>query len=317
MAKKNRIKGSKKGAKTGNKSSGRLKAFLRSQKTRRILGLLILFISVYCLIAFTSFVFTWKADQSMLSDKWLSVLQEGNYDAENWLGPFGAMVGHFFIHQWFGVMSFLFILIFLACGFRVLFKKNILPLGKTAVASIMAMVVFSPVLAYLFTTENTQFIGGSFGYELNHTLLGIVGNVGTALLLLFAAIAYIVLVFNPNFGWLGSLAKRAQKGSAGMMEKSRGASPFREDEDEKEDFQDTIGEMDQFDQATSQVDLTDDDDGEADTKKKEAEKDKGPELEMEVEQSNGEPEAAQADASPENAESNSDEEDFSVATPTE
>src|SRR5690606_265375 len=178
MAKKDRVKATKSKAEPKKKtSSGGVKKFLSDQRTHRIGGLLILFLCIYCLIAFTSFIFTWKADQSMLSDRWYAVLREGNYDAENWLGPLGAMVGHLFIHNWFGVMSFLFILIFFNLGFKVLFKKSLLPPVKTFFVSILAMVIFSPFFAFVFRSENAQFVGGAFGYELNHTLYGVVGQI--------------------------------------------------------------------------------------------------------------------------------------------
>src|SRR5690606_12783092 len=117
-----------------------------------------------------------------------AVLREGDYDAENWLGPLGAMVGHLFIHKRFSVMSFLFILIFFNLGFKVLFKKSLLPPVKTFFVSILAMVIFSPLLAFVFRSEQAQFVGGAFGYELNYTLFGVVGQIGTGILLVFAAI---------------------------------------------------------------------------------------------------------------------------------
>lgn len=265
MAKKNRIKKSQKSvskpASRKNKSSGGFKKILRDSRTHRIFGLLIFFICIYCLIAFTSFIFTWKADQSMLSDKWWSVLRHGNYDAENWLGPLGAMVGHVFIHQWFGVMSFLFIFIFFNIGFRILFKKNLLPPLRTTLVSILAMVVFSPLLAYIFRSENTQFVGGSFGYELNHTLFGVVGQIGTGILLFFVAIAFIIGVFNPSFGWLNkfihSLGSRLENLFSRAKVKA-GELIAADEEDDAKHFEDTIGEIDNFKTSAADMALGDD-----------------------------------------------------------
>ena len=267
MAKKNRIKPTESKPspkkKTSSEGSGGFKKFFSDQRTHRIGGLLIFFFCIYCLIAFTSFIFTWKADQSMLSDSWWAVLREGNYEAENWLGPLGAMVGHVFIHQWFGVMSFLFILIFFNLGFKVLFKKNLLPPLKTVLVSILGMVIFSPLLAYLFRGENAQFVGGAFGYELNHTLYGVVGQIGTGILLFFAAIAFVIAVFNPSFTWLGKLTNSIGLGFENLFTKVKDkASEVRAtafEEDEKEEFQDTIGEIDNFKQSAADVAMSDDD----------------------------------------------------------
>lgn len=311
MAKKNRLKAKdtkpSKAKKKKKSSSGGFKKFLNDQRTHRIGGLLIFFCCIYCLIAFTSFLFTWKTDQSMLSDNWLTVLGEGNYNAENWLGPFGAMVGHLFIHQWFGIMSFLFIVVFFVIGFRVLFKKSILPIGKTVVASVMAMVIFSPLLAFLFRFENTQMMGGAFGYDLNHTLIGIVGQIGTGLLLFFAAAAYIVVVFNPSFSWIATWVKSFGSGTEKLFAKAQRSATgahrgmaIADGDDHTDEFQDTIGEMDNFNTSladlamTNEADLDPDDEPQSTT---------GPELELETE--------ITAD------ESNKSKDEFSVETPKE
>ncbi|NEN25115.1 DNA translocase FtsK [Cryomorpha ignava] len=312
MAKKNRIKATKSKAEPKKStSSGGFKQLLSDQRTHRIGGLLILFLCIYCLIAFTSFIFTWKADQSMLSDSWYAVLREGNYDAENWLGPLGAMVGHLFIHNWFGVMSFLFILIFFNLGFKVLFKKNLLPPVKTFFVSILAMVIFSPLLAFVFRAENAQFVGGAFGYELNHTLYGVVGQIGTGILLFFAAIAFIIAVFNPSFSWLSKMATSVGLGFENMFTKVKNrateARAAALEEDEKEDFQDTIGEMDDFKQSAADLAMSDDDFEAVEIvekpKKKPAVADA--ELEMETTVAEAEPEVAAAD----------DDSEFSVEMP--
>lgn len=220
----------------------------------------------------------------MLSDHWWSVLREGNYEVENWLGPLGAMVSHLFIHQWFGVMSFLFIFLFFALGFRVLFKKNLVPLPRAFFASIMAMVIFSPLLAFLFSSENAQFLGGAFGYELNYTLQGIVGKIGTGILLFFAAAAYIIIVFNPSFSWLGVLGKNLGSGAESLFAKAQqSASEARvrmATESEKEEFQDTIGEMDNFQASAADLAMAEDEEDTPDEPAKD--QSSGPELELEA-----------------------------------
>ena len=316
MAKKNRLKAAKsKTTKEKKKtSSGGFKKFLNDRRTHRVAGLLIFFCCIYCIIAFTSFLFTWKSDQSMLSDNWFSVLSAGNYDAENWLGPLGAMVGHLFIHQWFGVMSFLFILIFFVIGFRVLFKKNILPIGKVALASFMAMVIFSPLLSFLFRSESTQIIGGAFGYDLNYTLRGIVGQVGTGVLLFFAAAAYIIIVFNPSFSWLGVVATRVGAGIESLLAKAqKGMAETRNRmavetvDDGPDEFHDTIGERDKFKNSPADIAMSDEDDAadEEDGNEKDW-RDEGPDLELELTEK--EPESGQTH-------DNEDEGEFSVEMP--
>ena len=260
MASKNRLKNkTKKSTKKSSNLSG-LKSFVKDRRVHRIFGLTLMLCCIYLFIAFTSFIFTWKGDQSILSENWWSVLSNGNYEAENWLGPLGAIISHFFIHQWFGIASFLFIVLAFNLGFRILFKKALLPPVKTLAASLLGMVIFSPLLSYLFTSENLFFLGGSFGYDLNYTLYGKVGKIGTGILLFFAAIAYVIAFFNPSFGWVKNLlpvAGKLKEKFVALLPKPRLVADHPEDE--KLEFEDTIGERDQMAPSAADIALSEDD----------------------------------------------------------
>jgi len=90
----------------------------------KIAGLFLLILSVFFLIAFTSYLFTWQEDQSYVSPAnggWHNLFktQQELLDngikspvVENWLGKFGALLSNQFIFQWFGVASFLFVFVF-------------------------------------------------------------------------------------------------------------------------------------------------------------------------------------------------------------
>jgi len=252
MAKKNRLKPNTAGKKktTSNKKF-KIAALLSDRRVKRVGGLFLFFSGIYLLIAFTAFMFTWKEDQSLLSENWWVVLREGNYEAENWLGPLGAMMGHLFIYEWFGVTSFLFIFLLFLYGFRVLLGKNILPPWRTTLASVFAMVIFSPVLAFLFDTPDYQILGGSYGFEMNHTLAGKVGIVGTGFLLLFIAAGYVSIVFNPSFSFLGkwfsvASAKMNSIFNSVGAQIQKSTEESAEEGDNAKHFEDTIGDMDNF-----------------------------------------------------------------------
>ena len=90
----------------------KLRQFFLNDKLRRTVGLFLLLFSFYILVAFTSFLFTWKIDQDLLFGSWKELLFNPELEVANWLGKFGAMTSHLFINDWFGVSSFLFIGIF-------------------------------------------------------------------------------------------------------------------------------------------------------------------------------------------------------------
>ncbi len=267
MAQKNKLKNndtetSKSRSKADKDSSGKI---LADRRTHLIFGLLLLFFCTYLLLAFTSYIFTWKADQSMLADNWWVVLRQGDYNAENWLGPVGAMVGYIFIYQWFGILSLLFIPIIFALSYRILMKKHILPIGKTLLASAIAMLVFSPLFAFIFTGPSWQIMGGAFGYYVQYSMQGVVGAAGTGILLFFLALSYIIAVFNPSFTWLHRLSEWIMNVLRGLTAKANtAAADFKarsiadEEDDEVKRFEDTIGQVDKFTASATDVAMQDD-----------------------------------------------------------
>jgi len=256
MAKKNRLK-RESNKKTKGKSSSKKKrsigSLLSDRRLRRVSGLFLFFLSIYFLIAFTSFLFTWKEDQSLLSQNWWIVLREGTFEAENWLGPLGAMISHLFIYEWFGFVSFSFVLLFFLYGFKVIFQKSLMPLGKTTLASIAALLIFSPVLGFLFESPDWQVVGGRFGYEVNQGLYGKVGVIGTGFLLLFAAAGYVAVVFNPSFSFVNMWGRKAASMVGGLFEQIGERVQGSEDEEEEKHYEDTIGEVDQFNRSEEEA----------------------------------------------------------------
>ena len=96
----------------------------------KIAGLFFLILSVFFLVAFTSYLFTWQQDQSYVSPAnggWHNLLKTNQElidngvkspVVENWLGKFGALLSNQFIYEWFGIASFIFIFVFFVLLFK-------------------------------------------------------------------------------------------------------------------------------------------------------------------------------------------------------
>jgi len=92
------------------KEEGKTKLKLGFLVDRRLLlavGLFLLIISLYLFTAFISYLFTHKADQSVVEAVGQIDLRESGQETENWLGLFGAITSHYFIFKWFGISTFL------------------------------------------------------------------------------------------------------------------------------------------------------------------------------------------------------------------
>lgn len=168
--------------------------FARNERFQKIVGLSLLLLSVYSAIAFTSFTFTWQADQ----DKVVGDLFANDVVVENWLGKFGALLSHVFIHKWFGIASYIFSFLALITGLRITFNLELLNIGKTYAYSFFFLVFLSITLGFVFH-DAYFYLGGAFGYTLSNKLNSVLGFIGTGVLLFFAFIVFLVAAFNISF----------------------------------------------------------------------------------------------------------------------
>lgn len=169
--------------------------FFKDEKTQFIIGLSFLLLSFYFLFAFTSFIFTWKADYSEVNKGMMEFLS-ADVKVANWLGKFGALISHLFINNWFGLASFVFILLLAVSGFRIAFNITLLPIQKTFKNSIFLLFLVSTGFGYMF---DLHWLGGTFGYYASQYLINVLGSIGTGLLLFFIAASFVVLSFKLPF----------------------------------------------------------------------------------------------------------------------
>jgi DNA segregation ATPase FtsK/SpoIIIE, S-DNA-T family len=178
----------------------RFKDFLGDERLHKFTGLLLLLFSVFMLIAFTSYFFTWKADQDKVSGSILDLLLNPGIQVDNWLGKFGAILSHNFIAKWFGVSAFVFVLISFLTGFKILFRVDLLPISKTLKYSFFSFIFLAATLGYIFSSASEYgFLSGAFGFEINRWMQSTLGSVGTGLLIGFSALVFVVMVFSINF----------------------------------------------------------------------------------------------------------------------
>ncbi|HUH34165.1 MAG TPA: DNA translocase FtsK, partial [Daejeonella sp.] len=208
------------------KSKGPVKERVRREKTEilpkftfsdgrpiKIIGLFFLIVSLYFLVAFCSYLFTWQEDQSYVLDSnggwsnlWKTQAELADLGfkqpvVENWLGKFGALLSHQFIYEWFGVASFLFIGVFFIVGYRMLFKIKVVSISKTLGYSLFLLLFISLTAAFLhsFVSDYPHFLEGEFGFWANRLLNAQIGNAGIAGLLVFAGLSALIIAYNIDF----------------------------------------------------------------------------------------------------------------------
>jgi len=173
--------------------------FFKDPRFALALGFFFLITSLYLFTAFLSYLFTGKADQSVVEALWSTNLIESGKEAENWLGLYGAVTSHFLIFKWLGVSAFFIPPILFFLGFKFVFKRELVSIFSAFILSVFAGLWLSLLLGYI--THNMAgvseigFISGGLGYELAKISSGLFGW-GTFLILALSLFIFIIYYFN-------------------------------------------------------------------------------------------------------------------------
>ncbi|HOZ29283.1 MAG TPA: DNA translocase FtsK 4TM domain-containing protein [Bacteroidales bacterium] len=184
-------------------------SFVKDEKFRVSLGFLLLAFALVLCLSFTSYLFTWKADQSILGMGLKGLFSNSTFQVENWMGKLGAVLSNKFIYDWFGVASFAFVLTFGVFGFNLLNVKLANP-WSFAFISLIFTIWTSLALASLFSDKYFM-IGGAHGYFIFKWLNGVIGKIGTYTIIVFTAFLITVYTFKNSLPWLKNMVNRISK----------------------------------------------------------------------------------------------------------
>jgi S-DNA-T family DNA segregation ATPase FtsK/SpoIIIE len=162
--------------------------FTLSNQQKLVFGSLLLILGILLFIAFLSFFFTGKADQSIISE-----FSSRNVQAENWLNKVGAWVSDLFIYKGFGIASFIFSGLIFVSGIYVLLNIKKAKLARHWFWGTIIVIWIS--VFFGFFSESNPLLGGRIGYEMNDFFQDYMGKIGTALLLLLCLITYLAIRF--------------------------------------------------------------------------------------------------------------------------
>jgi S-DNA-T family DNA segregation ATPase FtsK/SpoIIIE len=173
-----------------------------SERTPKIMGLLLLFVACYLAIAFVSYLFTWDNDHDLVHRfSWEIFL--GDVAVENWLGRLGAFVADSLIYWGFGVGSFSLVYLCYKYGMALIRRVPVGQLSGLLVRTIILTVIVS-ILGSFFLQWAEFPVGGVFGQSVSSWVQKFLGVAGTLLLLLFTLVIVFVWSNNPDlsdFTW--------------------------------------------------------------------------------------------------------------------
>ena len=172
----------------------------KDSNNHKIFGTFILLSSVLMTISFISYLFEWKADDSILSEEGYNII---NNETKNLIGGLGAQISYRFIKLWFGITALLIPLMTFIIGLKILGIKKF-KLSKIIFNCILGLIILPIFINHFFHGEITA---GGLGIFINESLVQIIGNIGTSLFLITCVVLYIVISFKINIRKLNDLIK--------------------------------------------------------------------------------------------------------------
>lgn len=172
---------------------------LKDRRFHLAIGFFLLISSVYLVTAFLAFLFTGKADQSVVEAINTTGMRSAGQEVDNWLGVFGAVASHFFIYKWFGIASFLIPPLLFVWGYHIVFRKRLMD-NRRALSLVVFFSFWISILFGTLTLDNENpgawsYLGGGIGFELSSLFHSLIGW-GTFLLLILGLFVFMIFFFN-------------------------------------------------------------------------------------------------------------------------
>lgn len=184
-----------------------LQNIINNEKVDFVIGLFFVVCSIVLLIAFVSYFYTGKADQSILEDlrpgEWLN-----NDDLfQNKCRSFGAILSYYFITKEFGLAAFIIPFFFILIGLKMM-KVYRISLWKWFLGCSLTMIWSSITLSKFLTPVMGDQVfnpGGGHGLFCVQHIENVIGTPGLIALLLITAVAFLTYLTSETINIIRKL----------------------------------------------------------------------------------------------------------------
>lgn len=239
----------------------------RRKQIMKVAGLLVAAFAVFTLIAVVSYMFTWKADQSLLDDP--DMMRE-SVKAHNSAGKLGIRWGHFLMARCFGLGSFALIFLLGVISVRLLFGRWRMSIVKAFFVTVTGAVISSFLLALISRVAGlvTVFeggLGGDCGDAIASWSVNLVGTPVTFIIVLILVFAWLLFSSRRFSAWMLSLfekvpdpsERRRDSGDAGRDDADGGSDADDCSDVGQEDVSDSSGPAPDKDTDSDSGDVSD------------------------------------------------------------
>ena len=173
-------------------------------------GIAVLVFALFTLISALSYLFTWQADQSLMSHP---EMMDKGVDVENWGGKLGYMWSRFLVSGCFGLGSFALVFLMGAVAYRLFFWDRHIGLLKTTFITVTGTFLSSLILSSVSMAvgPDTAFgggLGGDAGHAVVAWLENLVGGLAVGLILFALAVAWLIFANGRFAEWFSKVGEK-------------------------------------------------------------------------------------------------------------
>ena len=194
---------------------------MMADKKRQIrlgFGIFFLLTGVFICLSIISYYFSWTADQDKFfsSGSIFHFLFKDQTPVSNWGGRAGAAVSHVLVYKGAGIAALTIGMFIGGIGLHMIYGQRVVPLLRYMRWLSIILLLIAPVLTYLF--PNSQFpLGGALGNVAISYLNGLLGVMGTGLVLLSTVLFFAFVIFALDIRpWLRKMRAHAQRVAAAL-----------------------------------------------------------------------------------------------------
>lgn len=221
-------------------TAGNSKAGIDDNRKVEIIGVIIIALAILLGLSIVSYT----PEDYQYATK-LSFTDLFNTDAssrlvQNWLGPVGAYLSHFVVHQLFGYTSFILSILIFFQGWHIFRRRSYKDLSWITILGIWSMILFSTILGWMnFNLDfpaNSVWSGGA-GVATSKVLQNFTSSVGSGIILFLLAIVTLLLLWDRDLQksidnlklWIESVQHKLEEARINRAEKKEIKAQEREE----------------------------------------------------------------------------------------
>lgn len=169
----------------------------------KLSGLLLGVFALFSFISVFSYLFTWQADQSLLSTE---DMMDKDAEVGNWGGKLGYRWAYFLVCRCFGLGSFFIVALLFFLSARLFFYKNVSGSLRVSVLSLTGAFILSVILSYVsgLVSNDVAFgggLGGDCGVVISSGMINLAGSIPTGLFIALLAVTWLLFASGSFSRW--------------------------------------------------------------------------------------------------------------------